>query len=45
MERNPGMFGKRQIGGIACNVARLQTVGRLAQSSAAVNAVKDAASG
>ncbi|KAJ3574361.1 hypothetical protein NP233_g1834 [Leucocoprinus birnbaumii] len=42
--RNSRLFGKRQIGGIACNVARFQTVGRLAQSSAAVNAVKSAAS-
>ena len=39
-----GIFGKRQIGDISCNIARFQTVGRLAQASLAVNSVKSAAS-
>lgn len=40
-----GIFGKRQIGGISCNVARFQTVGRLAQASIAVNSVEGVSSG
>ena len=39
-----GIFGKRQIGDISCNIARFQTVGRLAQASLAVKSVKSAAS-
>jgi hypothetical protein len=34
---------KRQIGGIACNLARFQTVANLAKSSQAVNKLKAAA--
>ncbi|KAL9716722.1 hypothetical protein Ac2012v2_001175 [Leucoagaricus gongylophorus] len=43
--RNSRIFGKRQIGGISCNVARFQTVGRLAQASIAVNSVEGVSSG
>ncbi|KAF8955160.1 hypothetical protein BDZ97DRAFT_321930 [Flammula alnicola] len=40
-----GVVAKRQIGNLSCNIARLQTVSRLAASSKAVSAVTTAAAG